>query len=188
VLAHPPGADAFLEELFNRVAGELRVHAFAPLIEDGPEGEPSMPHANALLERTGADAAIFLVEQGEASVVRIWIRRRDALPTLLEATALHRGDEVPTMLATRAVDLLRGELGRVAPAPAPAPTPVAVAAPAADVRAAPSRWFLQLGAGTLADPGAFGAAAGPEAALAWRARPQWSFAARVSGPFATAPL
>jgi hypothetical protein len=181
VLAHPPGADAFLEELLNRVAGELRVHAFAPRIEEGPEGEPSMPQATAVLERTGADAAIFLTQQGDASVVRIWVRRQDALPTLLEATALHRGDEVPTMLATRTVDLLRGELRRAAPAPPPAP--IVIAAPAAEPPAQPSRWFLQIGGGALADPGAFGPAAGPEGALAWRARPRWTFAARVSGPF-----
>jgi hypothetical protein len=180
VLAHPPGADASLEELFNRVAGELRVHAFAPRIEEGPEGEPSLPHATELLQRTGADAAIFLTQQGEASVVRIWIHRRDALPTLLEATALHRGDEVPTMLAARAVDLLQGELSRVARPPEPVQV---VAAPPPAVPPAPSRWSLQLGAGALADPGGFGAGAGPEAAFAWHARPRWAFAARVSGPF-----
>jgi hypothetical protein len=181
VLAHPPGADAFLEELFNRIAGELRVHSFAPRIEDGPEGEPSMPHATALLERTGADAAVFLTQQGEASVVRIWIRRKDALPALLEAIALHRTDEVPTMLATRTVDLLEGELRRVAPLPVPAPV-VTIAAPP-PVPDQPSPWSLQLGAGTLADTGGFGAGVGPEAALAWRGRARWSFAARASGPF-----
>jgi hypothetical protein len=179
VLAHPPGADAFLEELFNRVTGELRVHAFAPLIEEGPEGEPSMPQAAALLERTGADAAIFLSQQGEASVVRIWIRRRDALPALQEATALHRSDEVPTMLATRAVDLLRSELARAAPAP----PPVVVSTTPPPAPEAPSPWSLQVGASALADPGGFGAAAGPEAALARRGAGRWSFAARVSGPF-----
>jgi hypothetical protein len=178
VLAHPPAADAFVEEIFNRVAGELRVHAFAPRIEPGPEGEPSLPDATALLARTGADAAIFLIQQGDASAVRIWIRRADALPALLEAVALHRSDEVPTMLAARTVDLLQGELGRAARVAAP--PPVAVAAPAASPR--PARWFLQVGASALADPGAFGPGAGPEAALAWRGGQRWCLAVRVSAP------
>jgi hypothetical protein len=180
VLAHPPGADSFLEELFNRVAGELRVHSFGLQIEDAPDGEPSMPQATALFDRTTADAAIFLSQQGDASVVRIWVRRRNALPALQEATALHRGDEVPTMLATRAVDLLRSELARAAPPPPPPPVVVAAPAPPPP---APSPWSLQVGAGALADLGDFGAGAGPEAALARRGPGRWSFAARAAGPF-----
>jgi hypothetical protein len=178
-VAHPPDADTFLEELFNRVAGELRVHAFAPRVETGPAGEPSMPEAAEVLERTGADAAIFLTQQGEISVVRIWIRRGGALPALFEAIALHRGDEVPTMLAARAVDLLQAELGRAARAPAPV-APVVVAAP--PPVAAPPRWSLQLGTTVLADVGGFGAGVGPEVAFAWLGRQRWSFAVRVSGP------
>jgi hypothetical protein len=153
------------------------VHAFVPRVETGPAGEPSMPEAAEVLERTGADAVLFLTQQGEISVVRIWIRRGGALPALFEAIALHRTDEVPTMLAARAVDLLQAELARAARAPIAATTVVA----APPIAEAP-RWSLQLGTTVLADVGGFGAGVGPEAAFAWLAGPRWAFAARVSGP------
>jgi len=183
VLVQPPAADSFLQEVFHRLNGELRVHGFSTK-QESVSREASLRLARDLLERTGADACMFLVWQGETSVIEVWVAAPASPPVLFEAVALRRSPEVPMKLAVRAVDLLKAALARDRLAVLPAPTPPAVAMTASVAPVAPalSRWSVEVGGCFLMDWRAFGAAWGPQILLARAVSDRLAVAVRVAGP------
>ncbi|HEY2899512.1 MAG TPA: hypothetical protein VGL59_02970 [Polyangia bacterium] len=188
LVVRPTLDDRFIEEIFHRVGGELRVHAFA-VREQEPSGDDvSMAEARALLARTGAAACVSFIWQGDTSVVRVWVAGASGTPALFEAVALQRTPDVPTVLAARAVDLLTVALDRNR-APAPHAPPVAdstaptlTATPPAAASAAPPDWSLAVGAALIASGGRFGNAAGPELAVARALTRRWAIGVRVAAP------
>src|SRR5258708_35131390 len=160
VVVRPRAPDAFVDEIFHRVGGELTLHGFAVRPQDAVDGDDlSLAQASALLARTGAGACVGFLSRGDASVVRVWVAGKGGAPSLFEAVSLQRTPDAPTILAARAVDLLTAALGQPQ---APAGPPVVVAAaPPVQPPAAPPRFFLGVGASLIGRGEGFGAAAGP---------------------------
>ncbi|HEX3696537.1 MAG TPA: hypothetical protein VH374_14235 [Polyangia bacterium] len=191
LVVRPTLDDRFIEEIFHRVGGELRVHAFV-VREQQPSGDDvSMAEARALLAGSGAAACISFIWQGDTSVVRVWVAGPSGTPALFEAVSLQRTPDVPTVLAARAVDLLTVALDRNRPLAAlpPGGSPVAdstaptlTVAPPAAITAAPRDWSLAVGAALIIGGGRFGNAAGPELALARALARRWAIGVRLAAP------
>ena len=181
-LVAPAPGDGFIEEVFHRVGGELRLQGIAYDQREG-EGEQACPRA---LGRTSprAVACIVVAWQGDASVVRIWVTPPGArTPALLEAVALQRSVEAPTLLATRTVDLLKDALALPSPErhrPSE-PAPLKPAPPKPEQHESQAFAF---GAGfsELGAPSRFGAAWGPYLEFSGRLGERWQLRARLAGP------
>lgn len=188
VLVHPPAADPFVQEIFHRLGGELRVHSFQTRQEEGPATNPTISGAAALLERTHADACVFVGWQGDTSVVHVWVAGTNTPPALFEAVALQRSNNVPTILAARAVDLLTAGLdAKKRPRAAAAPAAVAEVGPDPGARVESReplvvRWSTALGALMLADVSKFGAAWGPQVAAERSLSRRLDLVAQVAAP------
>jgi hypothetical protein len=183
VLVHPALADSFIDEIFNRIRGELRARAI-PFEEEETDSQDS---AERVLQRTRCVACLFIVWHGDTSLIRARVNDRSPKPpALFEAVALERNPEVPTLLAARAVDLLV-EAMRAQPAPAHAAATPASApsrAPEAIVDATPhsERWSLGVGVSELGALSRWGAAWGPQVFALARVSPRLKLAARGAGP------
>ena len=182
-LVAPAPGDGFIEEVFHRVGGELRLQGIDYEQREG-EGERACPQALGSAPPR-AIACIVFAWQGEASVVRIWVTQPGAkTPALFEAVALQRSVEAPTLLATRTVDLLQGALAVRAPELSrPSESAPAKAAEPPQPQEHESRAFA-FGAGLseLGAPSRFGAAWGPHLELSWRSTERWRLRARLLGP------
>lgn len=182
VVARPAERDAFVEELFNRLRGELRAHSFSILEAEEPPGSPSLRAAEGVLTGTGADAYVLLDWRGEASVVRVWVAAATGQPSSFETAALERAPEVPTILAVRTVDLLISALRDRTVAVAPPATPPVGAPPlsAVSVVHAPPRVTADISA--IGESTAFGAAIGPQLSVRGRCTARVTVALRLAGP------
>jgi hypothetical protein len=185
VLVHPVAADPFIDEIFNRVRGELRARAI-PFEEEAGSEDSAEPAQQAVLQRTHSIACLFFVWHGDTSLIRVWVNDGSPKPpALFEAVALERNPEVPTLLAARAVDLLAAALRtHRAPASSTPPTSAPSRAPEAIVDDTPhfSRWSLGAGVTELGAPSPWGAAWGPQIFTAVRLSPGLELDARVAGP------
>jgi hypothetical protein len=186
LVVRPSVSDPFVDEIFHRVGGELRLHAFSVRQDEAAAEDISLGDAQELLSRTGADACVSFISRGEVSVVRVWVAATGAAPRLFESVSLHRTPDVPTVLAARAVDLLIAALDEVRPRAAPA-TPAG--APTADLvahveepAAPPSPWSLGIGSVALAGGSHFSAAVGPEVAAVRALSPRFAAGLRLAGP------
>ncbi len=185
-LVRPAEGDAVLVEAFNRLTAELRLQNFDVAIAD-VRGDPRSAEVLELVaRRADAAASVAVVRDESGIVVQVWLDdRASGKPTLrkVQSTA---GSELPSVLAIRAVDLLRaslresnGDLPREAARASP-PLPDVSSAPLPPVRP----WELRGEALMIFDGpnvgSVFGAAtrASPAASITWaptpaRERPSW---------------
>ncbi|HXI60777.1 MAG TPA: hypothetical protein VNO55_32175 [Polyangia bacterium] len=188
VVLRPPQQDPFIDEIFHRVGGELRVHGFSVQQQDAQtEDDLPLGEARDLLARTHADACVAFLSRGETSVVRVWVAGQDGAPSLFEAVSLRRTPDVPTILAARAVDLLTSALGQPTqpsppPPPATTPPPDTLVAPGDERPTAPPRWALAIGSVAAMRNAGFGSSLGPQLTLESVLTPRWSWSARLVGP------
>jgi hypothetical protein len=159
LIAGPPESDTRAGELLQRIRGELLADGFQV---DRPS-EPVPPdERRATLDRAGraSDAAVaagLFVDDGGVGVElrlideysgRTLIRRLERPP--------EGPDDVPQVLARRAVELLRAGLLEFlvaslrAASARPSPVPPRPASEPSTVRADEARWGFELGAGMLA--------------------------------------
>lgn len=104
-----PGASPTLQEAFNRLQGELRMHGFAMRVVESSE-----PPSSAMLEeqadRGEAVAAVAFVSQGETTRVDIWISDRVTGKTTKRTIQPAPDGHAAPLLAVRALELLRASL------------------------------------------------------------------------------
>lgn len=110
VLLKPEPSDAVLFDAFNRLAAELRIQHFETESVEPPAGEAPASVLAATAESKDAVAAIALVRHGSDASVDVWLVDRVTGKTTLRTIAAAPGEDASSVLAIRAVDLLRASL------------------------------------------------------------------------------
>src|SRR5688572_15409462 len=101
VIVRPGEAGAALRSAAAHLEGELRLHAFVPIVIDGaPLADVEL---EAIAREQQAIAAVALAESREVALAHVWSRRGDQPPVLLTLSAALDG-EGPSALAVRVVD------------------------------------------------------------------------------------
>jgi hypothetical protein len=109
VLLRPKTADPALLQAFGRLQGELSVHDFEVTVVDAVD-DPSPRELADVAERSGAVAAISLLRSQGLASADVWISDRVTGKTSMRSIATDQQGEAPSVLAIRAVDLLRTSL------------------------------------------------------------------------------
>jgi hypothetical protein len=120
VLLRPVRSDAVLTDAFNRLQAELKLQLFEVVVIDSSGADPIKSTATAAHEQN-ALAAVSLRQQNNGASAELCIVDRATGKTSLRSLALENVQDAPSVLAIRAVDLLRASLREFAPAEAPAP-------------------------------------------------------------------
>jgi hypothetical protein len=139
VVVCPPETDKLLKEAFNRLRGELTMHGFEVEIETADEAV-SPENLARRIESGHAVASISFTRNEGATTADIRIIDRASGKTSIRTIATPQGTEMASLLALRAVEILRASLDEAAPsAEAPKantpPPPTAQPSPAPSVPA-----------------------------------------------------
>lgn len=118
VLVSPPEADAVLTEAFNRLRGELTMHGFEVEIQTA-EGAISPENLAQRAESSEAVASVSFVRNEAYATADIKISDRVTGKTSIRTIATPAGTDSPSLLALRAVELLRASLREFGPKPEP---------------------------------------------------------------------
>jgi hypothetical protein len=135
--------DAVEAELLARVRGELRAARFDVDEAPAPAGAPrAVVEAEARRPAVTAAMGLFL----DAAAPEVWVAGARSQRTAVEPLIVPGGERRPSVLAAKAVDLLKAVLAEVPAAEAPPPPPVAASPapppPAIVPRPARERWLL----------------------------------------------
>jgi hypothetical protein len=186
VLVSPQQEDPTLIDAFHRLEAELRIHHFdtLPVTTDlAAAGAPSLGH---VAEQHHALAAIALSRRAGQTTLDLWLVDRASGEGQLRTLEAGQGTDAASLIAVRAVDLLRASLGEFDPdQPVPPgdkqphePEPAAPPPPAASDFAL---WLYV--EGCMLRPGAeFGSSFGPALALMYRATPWFHAGLSVAVP------
>ncbi len=172
----PPGADRVLVEAAARLRQELGASGMTSALVD--DADDASTHVAFVREDGVATIDVVAARAGEAPDEALTRRRVHVRPD--------EGGDDPSVLAVRAVELLRGLQLEVRPAPAaPPPSPpepeIADAPPPA-----PRLWYLAAGASVLeARPYSAARALGPTLGASVAVLPYASLVTVVAGPFFT---
>jgi hypothetical protein len=173
VLLKPKTADPRLVQAFARLKGELMSHDFEVIVLDAADAEPSPRGLATAAERARAVATISLVRAEGLASADVWISDRVTGKTSMRTIATSDDRESSSVLAVRAVDLLRTSLREFPTGEKPPPEVVGATperAPAhvrdwASGTPARSRWFLDAGGVVQTTLSRLGSAFGPSIAL-----------------------
>ena len=187
VLVRPPESDGVLVEAFNRLRAELGLQSFEVVVVQAPEG-PSTPEAvERLAQEKSAFAAISFARRADTTTADVWIADRATGKTTVRTLALRGVTDAPSVLAVRAVDLLRESLHELGPeAPPPevvnvdrGPVPEAVRAWAEPPR---PPWRLRLEGTVLGEVNGLTPAYGVGIAVSRRLSDRVSLGLAFAGP------
>lgn len=187
-LVRPDSDDPVLRDAFNRLTAELRLHHFEPA-EVEPEAQARDPDALALAAKAAdALACIAFIRHGGKRSVEVWLADRVSGKITMRTLELSEQSDASSVLAIRAVDLLRASLREFDVEHGPPsdvagvdrrPVPEAAKSFAASERPG---WKLRLEALLLADGGDFGLGYGPSIGLARRTGERFELGLAVAGP------
>ena len=118
ILVCPPEADPVLTETFNRLRGELTMHGFEVEIQT-EEGAISTEILAQRAESSEAVASVSFVRNEAGATADIKISDRVTGKTSIRTIATPTGTDSPSLLALRAVELLRASLREFGPKPEP---------------------------------------------------------------------
>jgi len=114
VLVGPPEADAVLTEAFNRLRGELAMHGFEVDIQTA-DGAVSPENLAQRAESSQAVASVTFVRNEAFATADIKISDRVTGKTSIRTIATPAGTDGASLLALRAVELLRASLREFGP-------------------------------------------------------------------------
>ena len=109
ILVCPPEADALLSEAFNRLRGELTMHGFEVEVQTA-EGAISPENLAQRAESSHAVASVSFVRAQGSTTADIKVSDRVTGKTSIRTIATPAGNETASLLALRAVELLRASL------------------------------------------------------------------------------
>ena len=109
ILVSPPQADASLSEAFNRLRGELTMHGFEVDVQTTEEAI-SPENLSERAESSQAVASVSFVRNEGVTSADIKISDRVTGKTLTRTIATPIGTDTASLLALRAVELLRASL------------------------------------------------------------------------------
>jgi hypothetical protein len=194
VLVRPEARDPVLLDAWNRLAAELRIDRFSvQIVEDG-EVDTSPASLSAVACKFEALAAIELVEETGQTAVDVWLVDRVSGKTTMRTVAVQKGADASSVLAIRAVDLLRASLREFENEERPPPDVVGVErgpVPQAVIRLAARpepKWRLRAEAVLLEEGTRFGVALGPALAASYRVAERFELGVLASGPLLGAQL
>jgi hypothetical protein len=115
VLVSPNMNDAMLNDAFNRLKAELRIHQFETTVLDVQlEADPTDTLTRAARD-ANALASIALTRRETEATVHIWLIDRISGKATMRALQVDPGGDAASLLAIRAVDLLRASLQEYTP-------------------------------------------------------------------------
>ena len=109
ILVCPPETDALLNEAFNRLRGELTMHGFEVEVQTAEEAV-SPENLAQRAETSHAVASVSFVRNEGSTTADIKISDRVTGKTSIRTIATPAGTEMASLLALRAVELLRASL------------------------------------------------------------------------------
>ncbi len=192
VVVRPDASDAMLTEAFSRLCGELHMYGLNVNLADGEDGASSSDKQLAEIGRSAdvVGRVALLRTAGQASA-KIWITEAATGRESVRITVSINDADAPSLLAIRAVDLLRASLRDVdhpenaqpprPPGAAPDVPSTMRAAPAATVQGF-GRWAIRGGASTLWETGALGVGFAANVGLARRISPRLALELSVVVP------
>jgi len=121
VLLRPQSSDPAILSAFAHLQGELAVQDFEVIVVDVSSNETAPDDLEQAAERAHAVAAISLLRSKDSASAEIWISDRVTGKTSRRTISTPPRSEGPTVLAVRAVDLLRASLREFGPEPKPPP-------------------------------------------------------------------
>lgn len=121
VLLRPKTADSALLQAFGRLKGELMEHDFEVIVVDADEDEPSPRELAKAAEQVRAVATVSLLRSQGLASADVWISDRVTGKTSMRTIATAQRSEASSVLAIRAVDLLRASLREFGPRERPPP-------------------------------------------------------------------
>jgi hypothetical protein len=187
VLVRPAKNDPVLFDAWNRLAAELRIHHFEVETAETRVGQAPESMLAGIAEKAQALAAIALVRHGKDASVDVWLVDRASGKTTLRTILVESGGDASSVLAIRAVDLLRASLREFGEGNRPPKDVVGVdprpATPAlATFTAQPElRVRLRADALLLVERGA-GVAVGPTLSLSYRLTDRFELGLAGAGP------
>jgi hypothetical protein len=188
VLVRPPSSDALLVEAFNRLRAELRLQSFEVVVVDADPALASADSVGSAAQREDAFAGISITRRAGATSADVWIADRVTGKTTLRTLALQSQREAPSVLAVRAVDLLRSSLRELPPGEEAPPDVVSVDRdPVPEnvrewARPEPPSWKLRVEGGALGAVSGVGLAYGGGAALSFRVAERFRIGVAFFGP------
>lgn len=129
VLVRPSSSDATILSAFAHLQGELAVHDFEIVVVDENAGITGPDALERVAEEEHALAAVCLLRTRGSATADIWIGDRATGKTSRRTISTPQRSEAASVLAVRAVDLLRASLRELAPSE-PLPSDIVGAAPA----------------------------------------------------------
>ncbi len=186
LLVEPPQSDATLFEAFGRLRAELELQSFEVEVL-----KPSVERINTdslelEAQTRSAFAAVALQRNLGSTTVELWIVDRVTGKTVLRKLKIDDGKDGPTLLAIRAVDLLRTSLLELDPGERPPPDVVGVEdepppiALAEFTRSLP-QFQVKLGGSLLIHP-SLGASGGAAIEIIYHPVPRMALGLKFVGP------
>lgn len=194
VLLRPKTADEALLQAFGRLKGELMVHDFEVIVVDAAEDLPSPGELAKAAEQVRAVATVSLVRSEGLASADVWISDRVTGKTSMRTIATAQHSEASSILAIRAVDLLRTSLREFGPGERPPPEVVGASpqrAPEhvrdwATAERAKRRWSVEAGVAMESTSSKLGNMYGPSIALGYSPSERLDFGLGFQGPLSGA--
>jgi hypothetical protein len=126
VLIRPEPSDVLLVDAWHRLAAELKIHHFdTDVVDAPPDAEPEEILSEVAAKRD-AFAALALVHHDRNASVDVWLVDRASGKMTMRTIEVKNGRDASSVLAIRAVDLLRASLREYAEGERPPPDVVNV--------------------------------------------------------------
>jgi hypothetical protein len=194
VLLRPRTADPALLQAFGRLKGELMTYDFEVIVLDADDVEPSPRQLARAAEQVQAVASISLVRSEGLASADVWISDRATGKTTMRTIATAENREASSVLAVRAVDLLRTSLREFVAGEGPPPDVVGASPERAPPRmrewatAKPVRlrWSVEAGLVLQSTLSRLGSGYGPSIALGYAPSERVGLALGFQGPLSGA--
>ncbi|MGC4087030.1 MAG: hypothetical protein QM756_03835 [Polyangiaceae bacterium] len=109
-LIRPHEETGVLSDAFNRLQAELRIHHLDSTVVDVEVGDAPVERLAEIAQQAGALASIAFVQHGNTASVDVWLLDRMSGKTTMRRLEVGRSSDAASVLAFRAVDLLRTSL------------------------------------------------------------------------------
>jgi hypothetical protein len=191
VLVRPSASDAELTDAWNRLEAELHIHAFEARTQELELGSDPAATLRRLGSEAEAVAAFGFVRRDGVPSLEVVLLERGTGNTTSRRLPLARGSDAASLIAVRAVDLLRSslqefpeqEVAEPEPPPAPPGPPPAAASPSRPAEPVGARAFSIALEGAFVWPGTrFGLGFGPALAVFHHPSPWFHWGVWITGP------
>jgi hypothetical protein len=184
VLVRPDAQDSELLDVYHRLQGELRIHHFEAFEVDAAAlASDALPQ---LAEAHDAVAALALARESDRVTLQVGLAKTSGQRGV-RTLAAERSDDAASLIALRAVDLLRVTLGELAQPPPTVTAPPPTAAEREPPASAPKFWLSASGL-MLRLGERFGFGFGPLLGFDYVATSWIRIGIRLAGPIAGARL